>query len=108
MHVPSLEPLDIVVWLAWLFPIVFVVHYRLVVVPSRLREIEDLFVGPKDGGCPIKDRPGYQYFRALKQFEKLPDVEPIRRLIRSQFSEFQSWPRYLLALALIGSLSAAE
>ena len=103
---------DLVFVLAWAFPLLAVILYRARGIPLRLKEIEEVFLGPpQDGsGVSLEATPGCQYlklFRSLK-YQKSWTRESVMCQFREHFYRWHSWGRYLLPLTFIAVISAVE
>ena len=94
--------LPVILWaglaVAWTVIPLIIVQYRIVVVPSRYREIKDRFLPARADPAQVEESAAWFYARLKRPGAKR--VEPEREL-NSQFWYFHAWNRYALPLLMV-------
>lgn len=119
--------------LAWGAPLVLIVHYRLSAVPARFREIKDALIDytdekkspgrqylelftrrepekktrtqPKDASTDPSNKKKDGYLKKLFPKRIAKPTTDVEQAISDHFYQFQSWPRYAMALFLLATFS---
>lgn len=97
--------------IAWLIGPLIIIHYRVLVVPRRYKEIRDRFMAdnPTEALAPWDDRHrsgAWHYARLLDPDVELEDGSAEEAVLSRQFWHFHGWSRYRLPLTLVVLLSA--